>query len=80
MHTNCIDGLFKMLLQFYADVIGVEDGVFGDTDEALFTQHKDINIRLEDYSEVAVEGRDVADGFGAVVFEGVSAVVAFGND
>ena len=68
-----------MFLQFHADVIGVEDGVFGDADETCFAEHKDINIRLEDYGEVAVEGSDVADGFGAVVFEGVGAVVAFGN-
>ncbi len=44
MHTNCFyplislraGRLFKMLLQFDPDVIGIEDGVFGDADEAGF--------------------------------------------
>lgn len=80
MFAHSIDCLREMLFQFYADVIGVEDGIFGDAGEAGFTEHKDINIRFEDYGEVAIEGSDVADGFGAVVFEGVGAVVAFGND
>jgi hypothetical protein len=63
--------------EFFFDVVGVEDGVFGDALQAFASGHEDIDIGPQDDGEVAIEGSDITDGFWAVVVEGECAVFAF---
>ena len=50
-------------------VVGVEHGVFADAAEAVGAVGADVAVGADEDADVAEEGADAADGFGAVVVE-----------
>ena len=59
------------MLHAAEQVVGVEHGVFADAAEAVGAVRADVAVGADEHADVAEEGADAADGFGAVVVEAV---------
>ena len=60
--------------KLFADVVGVEHGVFGGLAQAVGAIGQDVGQRADEHAEVAVEHAHAADGLRAVVVEAERAV------
>ena len=69
-------GAFEAL----ADVVSVEDGVFGGLAQAVGTVGQDVRERANEHAEISVERADPPHGLRTVVVEGKGAIGFVGHD
>ena len=75
MHAHAVEGNVQMPLQALAQIVGGQNRVFRSSGKTLAPQTQNVGVGFENDAEVAVEGRDVPDGFGVAVIEAVQSVL-----
>ena len=71
---------FVVAFELFADVVGVEHGVFGGLAQAVRAVREDVGEGADEHAEVAVEHAYAADRVRAVVVEAERAVGIFADD
>ena len=79
MHGRSFVRNFVHIFQLLANIVGVEDRVFGGQAQAIVAVGHDVGERAHVHAEVAVEHANAADGLGAVIVES-QAAIRLGDD
>src|SRR5258707_8713006 len=80
MHGRALVWQLICTCQFFADVVGVEYGVFRGLAQAIRSVGHDVCQRANVHAEVAIEHADASDGLWTVVIETQRAVSALDDD
>ena len=74
MHTDAVILAVIIRLQRRHDVVRVQNRILADPHQSPATESQQIGVGTEDHSEIAVERRNVTDGFGVFILQHAHAV------